>query len=266
MVHLDKFYTEPEVALQCINSITNLESYQCIIEPSAGNGSFSSFLHKLHNNVQAIDIEPDGEGITKGDFLEHDVEPESNHPLLVIGNPPFGRRSMLAKAFIRHSVNIGADTIAFILPDTFKKCNNQRMFSEDWKLIDIINLPTNSFFVLEEKYDIPCSFFVWTKMNVGNKDLRDTIAKPTEDFAFVPRGSAKTDFCINGNTGLVHEVDMIKNPNATHYIVAEKKGVDELKEILSKLQYDKNSSVEGKNYWVNRNDILKAYHNYCENS
>lgn len=38
-----------------------------------------------------------------------------------VTNPPFGVRSTLAKTFIKHSINLGAETIAFILPKTFNK-------------------------------------------------------------------------------------------------------------------------------------------------
>lgn len=38
---IDKFYTQYNVATECINLIPDLDSYDLIIEPSAGNGSFS---------------------------------------------------------------------------------------------------------------------------------------------------------------------------------------------------------------------------------
>ena len=39
---IDKFYTQIEVAKECINLIPELDTYDLIIEPSAGSGSFSS--------------------------------------------------------------------------------------------------------------------------------------------------------------------------------------------------------------------------------
>lgn len=35
-MELDKFYTSPEVAKECISLIPDLETYSLIIEPSAG--------------------------------------------------------------------------------------------------------------------------------------------------------------------------------------------------------------------------------------
>lgn len=57
---LDKFYTKPEIAVQCILKIKNLGSFNTIIEPSAGNGSFSKQLINLdinkNSNIIAYDI------------------------------------------------------------------------------------------------------------------------------------------------------------------------------------------------------------------
>lgn len=38
---IDKFYTKTAIAAECIGLIPDLSSYSLIIEPSAGNGSFS---------------------------------------------------------------------------------------------------------------------------------------------------------------------------------------------------------------------------------
>ena len=50
----DKFYTKPEVAINLI-SYLNIDEYDMIIEPSAGNGSFSNNIN--HKNLISLDIE-----------------------------------------------------------------------------------------------------------------------------------------------------------------------------------------------------------------
>jgi predicted RNA methylase len=98
---IDKYYTKTELAEYCImkfNSIIKPKSKDYILEPSAGNGSFSNYLFNNYKNVIAIDIQPDNDNIKKQDFLEY-----SGSPCHVIGNPPFGRQSSLAKKFIKHS-------------------------------------------------------------------------------------------------------------------------------------------------------------------
>ena len=110
---LDKFYTRKNLAKKLIDEI-DINKYNTIIEPSAGNGSFSNQIEKCI----AYDIEPEASGIIKQDFLTLDKDFQS--PTLVIGNPPFGRNSSLALAFI-NKASLFADTIAFILPKSFKK-------------------------------------------------------------------------------------------------------------------------------------------------
>ena len=254
---IDKFYTQKEVAKECIELIPNIDTYDVIIEPSAGSGSFSSQLKCI-----AYDIEPEGENIIQQDWLT--TEPRKEKHILVIGNPPFGARSALAKSFIRHSQAIGAETIAFILPDTFSKLSNQSLtlFPKEWKLI-IEHKLSNSNFTIENSinpYYVPCTFYVWTKRD-SNINLRQTKIEPSEDFEFLSRGNPDADFTINGNSGKVKELNEVTNPKAEHYIKAKKKTPDELKEIFQNLDYTFLSSVNGGVSWIGQQEILKAYFN-----
>lgn len=256
---VDKFYTKPEIAKICIDLVPDIQSYDLIIEPSAGNGSFSSQLKCI-----AYDIEPEKEDIQKQDWFE--VNPFSEKHILVIGNPPFGSRSSLAKNFIKHSRKIGAETIAFILPDTFSKLSNQSksLFPEDWKLIVEYKLPDCNFIIEGNKnYFVPCSFYVWTKRE-SNINLRQIKEKESKDFSFLTRGDLNADFSINGNSGKVKEIKDITNPKAEHYIKATGKSVEELKKIFSELDYSKLSSVNGGNFWIGQQEILKAYNKYLK--
>ena len=252
---IDKFYTQIEVAKECINLIPELNTYDVIIEPSAGDGSFSSQL-----NCIAYDIEPERENIIKQDWLT--TGPVTGKHILVVGNPPFGSRSSLAKAFIRHSQIIGAETIAFILPDTFSKLTNQSLslFPKNWKLI-VEHKLSNSNFIIQDSskpYFVPCTFYVWTK-RPSDINLRQIKLEPSEDFEFLPRESTEADFTINGNSGKVKELYEVTNSKAEHYIKAKKKSADELKKIFKTLDYTFFSSVHGGNAWISQQEILKAY-------
>jgi len=90
-----------------------------IIEPSAGNGSFSSQIE----NCIAYDIAPESSNIIEQDFLTLDLPYKSNR--LFIGNPPFGARNSLSISFFNKCCEMG-DYIAFILPITCY--NNIGMF------------------------------------------------------------------------------------------------------------------------------------------
>ena len=109
----DKYYTSKELAKYCIDKtykIIGEQNISEVIEPSAGNGSFSLQIPSL---CWAYDIEPEHESIIKQDFLTLDIKYLWGR--LVIGNPPFGRGNSLSMAFYKKCVKI-ADYIAFILP------------------------------------------------------------------------------------------------------------------------------------------------------
>lgn len=108
----DKYYTPLHIARHCIEKTYELlgeESINEIIEPSAGNGSFSNQIE----DCTAYDIKPECESIVKQDYLSLDTVYKKGR--LIIGNPPFGSRMNLAQKFFKKSVEI-ADYIAFILP------------------------------------------------------------------------------------------------------------------------------------------------------
>lgn len=129
----DKYYTPMELAEQLIKKTFNIIGKNNIsetIEPSAGNGAFSRQI----DNCVAYDIEPEGDGIKKQDFLKLELPYKKGR--LIIGNPPFGSRMNMAQKFFKKSVEIG-DYIAFILP--ISQLNNNRTMYE-FDLIKSIDL------------------------------------------------------------------------------------------------------------------------------
>ena len=162
----DKFYTKEEVVLECLKYIPKIEKDDLVIEPSAGNGSFSDKLRE-HYNIIAIDIIPEKEYILKQDFFNFNP-PDIRGKIHTIGNPPFGRQSSLAKKFIKRSCSF-SDTISFILPKSFKKDSFMSSFNLHFHLISNIDLPKNSFLLDGKEYDVPCVFQVWEKKNIERK-------------------------------------------------------------------------------------------------
>ena len=165
-IHSDKFYTKSEtvdICLKLLPSIINPKK-DIIIEPSAGNGSFSEPLKKLFKNVIAMDIEPERESITKADFLNFDFKSITNpkHKIHCVGNPPFGRQSSLARKFIKYAVNF-CDTISFILPKSFKKESYKKAFPLNFYLITEIDIADDSYTINGKNYSVPCVFQVWEK-------------------------------------------------------------------------------------------------------
>lgn len=256
MVYLDKFYTDSDEAKRLINYV-GIEKYDVIIEPSAGNGAFSNHIR----GVLAYDIEPDSPTITKQDFL--DVSSIPDGLTLFIGNPPFGNRAILAKQFIKKAISLGADTIAFILPSTFSKYTNQKIFSDEWSLVIEEGLYNNNFKLPNgDMYYVPCKFYVWTKLDSG-VNLRKVKQPQPAEFKFLKRGSEDAHFTLTGTHGTTKDLNEVTNSKAEHYIyVNDGYSVSAVRDKLDRLNYSKNSSVSGGNYWLSQQDILEAWYNY----
>jgi hypothetical protein len=125
----DKFYTRKSVVDMCIKELKKRIKFNktkdLIIEPSAGNGAFIEPIKKLCDNHIFIDLYPEHRQIIKMDYLKFakiQTNEDSNNfrKIHVIGNPPYGKHSSLAIKFIKASCEF-CDTIAFILPRSFKK-------------------------------------------------------------------------------------------------------------------------------------------------
>jgi len=166
----DQFYTKSSVAKECIESIQDIikdhTSYQWI-EPSAGNGSF------LTKKCIAFDIDPKHKKVLKQDFLEY--TPNIEKPILIYGNPPFGKQSSVAKKFIKHSSTF-ASVIAFILPRSFVKPSMNKVFPKNFHCLFTKELEKNSFEVNGESYDVPCIFQIWQKK--GEERVDESIEEP----------------------------------------------------------------------------------------
>lgn len=264
-IDLDKFYTKAEIAEECISLIKDISGYDAIVEPSAGSGAFSNLIPAC----LAYDIEPENDSIIKQDFLE--LSHVEGKRILFIGNPPFGIRSGLAKQFIKKSMALNAQTIAFILPNTFSKVSNQgfKLFPKEWRLVIEKPLDNNSFLIEGQEYHVPCSFYVWTKDDPQNilsayrdTDLRKTKVAQPEEFVFLNRSNEKADFSINGNNGKVKDLSHITNPKSEHYIWIvdrDPEHIESMKNLFSNITYNFKSSVNGGNAWVGQQEIIESF-------
>lgn len=187
---LDQFYTKPEVAKSCID-IMDLSQYNTILEPSAGTGSFFSQIP----GCMGIDLEPKCEGVEEMDFYDWKEKVD-----LIIGNPPFGRMSTAAVKFFNHAAKY-TDTIAFIIPRTFRKVSLQNRLDMNFHLTSDMEIAMGAF--APDNMMAKCCFQVWER----GSPKREKIILPTthEDFDFVGREDA--DFAIRGagsNIGVLH--------------------------------------------------------------
>ena len=218
----DQFYTNEAVAKACIQTIIRLLPFTANylwIEPSAGNGSF---LHNLPPTFEKIglDLEPKANDIHKQDYLQW-IPPSnsapSNRDIIVFGNPPFGRQSSLAKAFITKSCEY-AKVIAFILPKSFTKPSMFNAFDLQFHLIHSSELEKDSFVINGSKYDVPCVFQIWQKMET-EREVDEKIApvgfkylKPTETYDMAFRR-------VGGLAGRCYTNDGTEYSLQSHYFI-----------------------------------------------
>lgn len=165
---LDKFYTIHSVVDKCLNTIGkkySWDSWDLVVEPSAGNGSF---LIKIPcKNKVGIDISPEHPDIIKLDFFNY--FPPCNNKILVLGNPPFGKVSSLAVGFFNHAAN-WADVIAFIIPRTFRRISIQNKLNKYFHLVEDEEIQTTpcSF---TPKMSVKCCFQVWEKRDCARENI-----------------------------------------------------------------------------------------------
>lgn len=266
---LDRFYTQADVADACLSHLTGrlgipFDRFAIVVEPSAGSGSFSS---RLPDGSFAFDVAPaEGTtGIIARDWFsvtKSDLGATGGEEMLVVGNPPFGLRSSVAKRFVSHAISLGATTIAFVLPDVFAKMSNQRCFPQEWRLVSVLGLRREAFAIGGKPYHVPCSFFVWTRTAdiMPGTDLRETPVPQPREFSYLRRGDGRADFSVNGNSGRVKDVADITNPKAEHYVrVSDGYDVATVRQMLSDLDFDFRSSANGGVAWVNRDDINREW-------
>lgn len=260
----DKFYTKEYVVDICLDVVyPHIEfDNDIIIEPSAGNGAF---YNKIHNNKKiGLDIEPEHPDILCSDWFTY--IPPSND-CVIVGNPPFGTRNILSKKFIEHGLKY-AKIIAFILPKVYRKETMQKVFTDDWSLIEDIDIPENSFLLNGDSYHVPCIFQVWINKNLYNtqkENLRES-EKDTihvTDFIF---GNKKTgNYFIFGAAPhkIIPSENVLAN-NRGYYIICDEK----VKTKLEKINWKDHSlsSVNGGASWFTKKQILTIYGDIYNNA
>lgn len=186
----DKFYTIPEVAKECIDTL-NLDDYDLIIEPSAGSWAFSRWLPR--DKTISLDLYPDPEWseTIQQDYLELDlmglITSRDAHNVLIIGNPPYGRLSSLAVKFVKKSCisienilfNVKT-TVAFIVSETFAKNSYRIRIPTTHTMTQHVHLGA-PFTVDGEPYTtLNCGWFVWEPI----AREKETILRQSEYLTF----------------------------------------------------------------------------------
>lgn len=257
----DSFYTNRNIADECISFLKNkieFSTFDIILESSAGNGSFSDyFKDKYENKLKAIDIYPMKKYIEKADFLTYNTE-NFKGKILSIGNPPFGRQSSLAKKFIKKCC-VFSNTIAFILPKSFKKESMQKCFPLYFHLVSEKELPKNSFCIEGKSHDVPCVFQVWIKKN-KNRTLE--LKQDPQGYRFVKKDE-NPDFSIRRVGGTAGTLDINYNSKSiqSHYFIKldDENLIDKFKEDYTKIVFETNNTVGPKS--IGKNEFIRYINN-----
>lgn len=229
---LDRFYTPDEIVQSCL-ALLDLTKYDCIIEPSAGMGNFSKYLP----NCYAYDICPMDKAIITANWLDLDKAQFKHYSnILVCGNPPFGEQNKLAIAFFNEAAKF-CNTIAFILPLSFKKTSIQNMLDLSFSLSRELILD-NAYFYLQNKdsFHVPCVFQVWEKTSIPRKKIKQKTT--SELFVFTTKENA--DFRIQrvgGNAGKASS-DLNRSISSNYFIKnLSTKTNEEFIEFINNLSY-----------------------------
>jgi hypothetical protein len=268
---LDKFYTIPSYAKKCIEKVFELYnkySFDLIIEPSAGNGSFFNQLD--YENKLGIDIAPETENIVKMDFFDYDYIPPATNQILVIGNPPFGRVSSIAIKFFNHASKC-ATVIAFIVPRTFRRPSVQNKLDSHFHLVYDEDVPTKPC-CFTPPMIAKCCFQIWEKKEVQ----RLTVELPTkhDDWEFLafgplddngqPTPPVGADFAMRaygGKIGVIEKNNLeTLRPKSWHWI---KSNIDKnvLIERFSQLDFSDSLNTARQNS-MGRGELVRLYTNF----
>jgi hypothetical protein len=249
-IELDKFYTPKETAKKCIDIFwQTFFGVTEIIEPSAGNGSFSLQIP----NCIAYDLEPEHESITKQDFLQLDLPYKQGRSF--IGNPPFGDRNNLSRSFYKHACKMG-DMIGFILPISQLDNTDSLYLFDLVKSVDLGNLEYSGM-------KVHCCFNLYHRPKSGKLNKKPKLKSDlfkllrTGDLEF-EQTKADFMFCKRGSVG-------------KEILEEGKRYGDEYKVVVfdkSNLQYIKNTILgfDWQNYKkhqsspnISKNDVYRLF-------
>jgi len=256
-VDLDKFYTKPSVAMDCL-SYLDLDSYDLIIEPSAGSGSF--FHNISHDNKVGLDLLPESDDIIEEDWFEYKINSKYKK-VLVVGNPPFGKRNKLSGNFIKHACGFNnVQTIAFVLPHVYNKHTLQKNFSDEYRLKQVIDLGENAFEINGEEYHVPCSFYIFDKSD--GKCLRFDPEKWMESSDWVFGTKDDFSFFVMGASPKTLKMKPSKNNRGYYIKVKDGVKVSHVRRKFRNNLWIANSSANGGVAWLSKPELVFSYENW----
>jgi len=209
--------------------------------------------------------------------------PRDPSKVLVVGNPPFGSNGRLALQFLNHALKF-ADTVAFVLPKSFKGDAFLGDIDTHAHLLFQKDLPRNSFEVDGAAKDVPTVFQIWEYKEEQRPPVQ--LAPAHRDFEFLPQtleSAMEEDVIIMRRAGTVLDVvavgpsrkkgnfvgKLTKGPGAgsrTDYawgnlLFIRARDPALVRRRLMELKLDEDPSVSDKTHQlsINQNTVRKRY-------
>ena len=250
---LDQYFTKPLIARQCVDVLGDLSRYDCVIEPSAGSGVFLDAID--HPFKIGLDIAPQHAEVLRQDWLKYEICP-SYASVLVVGNPPYGQYHRLSTAFLKYAFTfMNVRTIAFILPNVYRKHTRQRIIPPEWRIVSQMELPRNSFTLNGLDYHVPTSFFVLDRS--WGPDLRVNLARAPAPHDFEFGSSDDFDLFVFGASP--SKVTDSPAPNNRGHFLRAKIPVPELAKRFRDMHWKGNSSASGGVFWLTKHELAEQY-------
>ncbi len=251
---LDQYFTKPQVVRRCLAQLGSLSRFDLVIEPSAGNGVFLDAIK--HPNKIGIDIDPQHPDVIQADWFKYEVD-EGCGSALVIGNPPYGQYHKLSSAFIRRAMLFhNIHTVAFILPNVYRKHTRQRIIPQYWRIASITDLGRDCFTLDGRDYHVPTSFFVFDKSpGVDLRIKHPSVVTGTRDFDF----SGPQDFDVFVFGASPRKVIQSPTSNNRGYYLKSKIPVPLLIERIKNVEWKGNSCANGGVFWLTKYEFVEQY-------
>jgi hypothetical protein len=251
---LDQFYTHEAVAEELYDWFcTHFDPNELVfVEPSAGRGAFSRLFPP---GSLAYDIDPQGPGIIKADFLSTPLPQVGK--VAVVGNPPFGKNASLAVKFFNHAAINKAEVIAMIVPLTFQKVSLQNRLNLEFHCIAEKIVPQNAFIMAGHTKKIPTVFQIWTRCD--NPRAKNILPTTHPDFNFTRAESATFAIRRVGDAaGKVHW-DFSSSDSSNYFMSANTEGVES---VFSSIDFGPVARRTAGNPSLSKTELVDLYVRY----
>lgn len=227
-----------------------------MLEPSAGEGSF--FVQLPPGSV-GYDRQPKCAGVQEADFVT--VEIPSERPIAVIGNPPFGKNSNMAIAFVNRAA-LFADVVAFILPRTFqKKAWIDARLDRHLHLIREVVIPDDAFVFNGEVCSVPSVFQIWERRSEERGRVFRKTKHPDFDVLKTGKGADFSIRRIGARAGRI-SLDLTLSPSSHYFLRSNVAGRRNLLATMWQLDfYSVSRSVAGQ-HSLSMSEIASLYEEF----